>query len=70
VSNFARFHFDAPIAPITAIHELIEPWQRERVLAVVPAERLSELAALRPAPVIVLESPARLVLVANWSTTR
>ncbi|MDR7419928.1 MAG: glycosyltransferase family 39 protein [Armatimonadota bacterium] len=70
VFNFAHFHFETPIVAVNAIHELGALWQRERILVVVPAERLDELSVLRPAPVVIHRSPARLVVVVNWDAPR
>jgi 4-amino-4-deoxy-L-arabinose transferase-like glycosyltransferase len=65
--NFAHFYFDEPVVTVSATHELSALWRRERVLVIVPADRVAEFATLRPAPSIVMRSPARLLLLINWS---
>jgi hypothetical protein len=65
--NFAHFYFDEPIVAISAAHELTALWQRERILVIVPVERFGELAGLRPAPTVVMQSPARVLLIVNGS---
>jgi 4-amino-4-deoxy-L-arabinose transferase-like glycosyltransferase len=65
--NFAHFYFDEPVVAVTTVTDLTALWARERILIVVPAERLEELGVLRPAPLLLHRSPARIVLIANWS---
>jgi 4-amino-4-deoxy-L-arabinose transferase-like glycosyltransferase len=70
VSNFAQFYFTGPIVSVNDAHELARLWQRERVLVIVPAERFEEASGLRPIPVVIHSSPARLVLITNRTQTR
>ncbi|OFX31118.1 MAG: hypothetical protein A2Z07_03505 [Armatimonadetes bacterium RBG_16_67_12] len=66
-SGFAYLYFDKPLSTMDGLADLARVWRQERVLVIVPAERLHELARLDPALVIVHQSPARLLVVANWS---
>jgi 4-amino-4-deoxy-L-arabinose transferase-like glycosyltransferase len=65
-AGFAYLHFDKPLSIIDGLPDLARVWRQDRVLVVVPAERLYELSRLDPAPVVVHQSPAGLLVIANW----
>lgn len=62
--NFAQFHFETPVLTAQSLDELRALWQ-QHLLVVVPLERAGELAALRPTPVVLLRSDARVLLISN-----
>jgi 4-amino-4-deoxy-L-arabinose transferase-like glycosyltransferase len=63
--NFAQFHFETPVSTVRSLAELGALWERQRLLVVVPLERADDLFALRPKPVVLLRSDARVLLVSN-----
>jgi 4-amino-4-deoxy-L-arabinose transferase-like glycosyltransferase len=63
--NFAQFYFEAPVLTARSLAELRALWHQWPLLAVVPLERAGDLSALRPTPVVLLRSDARVLLVSN-----
>lgn len=66
--NFAYLYFDKPVTSVNTGEALRQLWARERLLVVIPEERYEEVTrALIPPPVVIHRSPARVVLIANWT---
>lgn len=66
--NFVNLYLDEPLMRVVEIGQVASLWHRERLLVVVPEERFEELTrVLVPSPVLLFISPARMLLVANWS---
>jgi len=66
--NFVNFYLDEPLMRVAGVEQVASLWRRERLLLVVPEERFEELSrSLDPSPVLLFVSPARMLLVANWS---
>jgi 4-amino-4-deoxy-L-arabinose transferase-like glycosyltransferase len=69
--NFAHFYLDEPVVSVLDVSEIAGLWARERIIAVVPEERLEELAgAFQEKPRVILNTGARLVVVTNWTEAR
>ncbi len=66
--NFAFLYFDRPVTSVNTGEALAQLWAHERLLVVIPEERYEDVTrALTPAPVLIHRSPARVVVVANWT---
>lgn len=66
--NFMQLYLDEPLVRVGGVEQLASFWRRERILVVVPEERIEELTrVLVPSPVLLFVSPARMLLIANWS---
>lgn len=63
--NSAHLHFGLPVVTVADPEELRQAWQGQQLLVVTPEERLGELLALSPRPLVVFRSQAGFVLLAN-----
>lgn len=69
--NFAHFYLDEPVVSVRNVSEISGLWARERIIVVVPEERLEELAgAFQQKPQMILTTAARLVVITNWTEAR